>query len=110
MKQGGEASAQTLPYSDDISLEEAYDKLDKTVQEVYQDSDMKYPGGRYTYDLDTAAREARLGADKNWALPKPFVKGVHTRMINRFGPTDANPHLEESEPEGDEKFVWEVTW
>lgn len=108
MKVGGEASGHAVPIPDDASLEEAYETLVATHQEVFKNSDMEYPGGKYTYDLGD--RSARLGADEAFLLPNAFAKGVHTAMIEDYGPDDAIIDFEEVEPEGEEKVAWEVTW
>ncbi|MFC7081683.1 hypothetical protein [Halorussus caseinilyticus] len=108
MKVGGEASGKEVPIPDDATLEEAYGAILGAHKEVFKGSDMEYPGGKYLYELD--GRSARLGADEAFLLPKPFAKGVHTAMIEEYGPEDAIPEFEEVEPKDREQFAWEVTW
>lgn len=108
MKRGGKATVEDFPYPDDLSLGEALEKLVETNKGVYRNSDVEYPGGTYLYDVD--GRSGRLAVDEAYPLPKLFAEGVFTGMIEKFGPNDAVPALEEVEPEGDEQYAWKATW
>ncbi|WP_276299779.1 hypothetical protein [Halorussus lipolyticus] len=108
MKRGGEASAKTVPIPDDTDLGEAFDVLLEEHNRQFQNSDREYPGGRYLHDID--GRTGRLGVDEAYPLPKSFVQGVYKGLIEEYGPSDAMPAFEEAEPEGDERFAWDVTW
>lgn len=108
MKRGGKATVGDLPHSDDLSITEALEKLVETNQSVYRNSDMEYPGGTYLYDID--GRSARFAVDEAYPLPKLFAEGIYIGMVERFGPNDAVPTLEETEPESNEQYAWEATW
>lgn len=108
MKRGGEKSAEVLPLSEGMTLEDALDQVLEEHKNQYRNSDMEYPGGKYLYDLD--GRSARLGANEAYTLPKPFAEGFYRGIIKKFGPTDAMPTFEEADPKDNEKFAWEVTF
>lgn len=108
MKRGGKASAEALPFSDSLGLEEAFEKLLEEHKNQYRNSDMEYPGGRYLFDFDGST--ARLGADEAYPIPKPFVNGLYEGLIERFGSAHAMPQFDEVEPKNNEQFAWEVTW
>lgn len=108
MKFGGEAAASAVPVPEGADLREAFETLAQAHKDVYRNSDMEYPGGRYLYDIDD--RSARLAVDEAFMLPKSFARGAFTAIIDNYGPEDALIDFEEVEPEGEEEFAWEVTW
>lgn len=108
MKRGGEKSAEVLPFSEETNIEEVFDSVLEEHKNMYRNSDMEYPGGKYLYEVD--GRSARLGVDKAYSLPISFAEGFFHGIIKKYGPDDVVPTFEETDPEGDEKHAWDVTW
>lgn len=111
MESGGVASAEALPFSDDLSLEEAFQRLNEehTSEKVFRASDMDAPCGEFTFELD-GNRSARLGITEGYMLTEPFAKGTFTGVIDRWGPADTVIGFEETAPRDNERAAWNVMW
>lgn len=109
MKQGGLAAAETLPFSEDISLEEAFDKLSEEHKSAYRNSDMEEPAGNYVGEVE-GPNSARVAITDAYPYTAPFAKGVFEGVIERWGGDDPRPHFEEIDGRKDENAAWKVDW
>lgn len=110
MKTGGIETAKTLPFDENNSVEEALQLLceEHTSDDVYRNTTSQQPAGQYTYEVHD--RSAHLGATEDYPYTKPFVEGIYTGLIRKYGPSRATPEFEETEPRAEEGFAWQVEW
>lgn len=109
MQKGGEATGNALPFDESLSIAEALEKLNHENQEAFKNTDDEYPAGRYLFE-ENGDRSARVGVSSAYPYPKSFVAGLFSSFIKRYGPTNANVQLEETEPKSGERFAWEANW
>jgi hypothetical protein len=109
MKKGGEATGSALPFDESLSIAEALDNLNSENQAAFKNSDDEYPAGKYLFEKE-GDRSARVGVSATYPYPKSFVAGLFAAFIERYGPSNANVQLEETEARDDERFMWDASW
>lgn len=109
MEQGGEKTAETLPFDENTGVDEAINILraESVSDDTYRKTDADRPAGQYTHDISEGG--GHLGLTEGYPFPVPFAKGLYQGIIKQCVP-GASPEFTETDPRPDERFAWTVEW